>query len=86
MQRFADFSRASSLNPWPKRGARRQSKTAPEGRWAQTQREGLLELLGVDDLSSSGQRRQRRAVGRILEVQLENLPLELKEVAFGFGG
>ena len=30
-------------------------------------------LLGVDDLSSSGQRRQRRAVGKIFEVQCEEL-------------
>ena len=37
---------------------------------------GDVELLGVDDLSSSGQRRQRRSGGRVLEVQLENLALE----------
>ena len=29
-------------------------------------------LLGVDDLSSSGQRRPRRAVGKIFEVQCES--------------
>ena len=52
----------------------------------ESEREDLLELLRVDELSSSGQRRQRRSGGRVLEVQLENLALEVKEIAFGFDG
>ena len=43
-----------------------------------------LELFGVDDLSCSGQNRQRRSGGRVLEIQFENLALEVKEIAFGF--
>ena len=63
---------------------RRQKKKPPHRR--AVGRAESLELLGIHEPSSSCQSWQRRSGRRVLEVHLENLPLEVKEVAFCFGG
>ena len=47
---------------------------------------GFLQIQRVNNLSSSRQSWQRGSSGRVLEVPLENLSLEVEEVPFRFGG
>ena len=77
---------ARSLMRWGEVSQQQPQRQKEGSRLDDTVQIGFLQIQRVNNLSSSRQSWQRGSSGRVLEVPLENLSLEVEEVPFRFGG